>query len=180
MCHKYKYSNNNVQITVRWSKWRGRLCWIAYRDGSCAVSLKVKSLKVADIIRGGLRRFTDSLGQLWCSLADYFIRSGHFEKVKSGLCTAEIVVTESSTDRRFFYNSCVARWLLSFFLIRPGMFMKKQFKLWWLWGISVRLEAWNFNPIQILYFTQFHCTALHFNSIHYTLLYCTSIHSFLF
>ena len=33
------------------------------------------------IIRGGLRRFTDQLGQLWCSLADYFIRSGHFEKV---------------------------------------------------------------------------------------------------
>ncbi|CAB3983383.1 pre-mRNA-splicing factor SYF1-like [Paramuricea clavata] len=43
---------------------------------------KVKSLKVADIIRGGLRRFTDSLGQLWCSLADYFIRSGHFEKAR--------------------------------------------------------------------------------------------------
>jgi pre-mRNA-splicing factor SYF1 len=42
----------------------------------------VKSLKVADIIRGGLRRFTDSLGQLWCSLADYFIRSGHFEKAR--------------------------------------------------------------------------------------------------
>ncbi|XP_048587532.1 pre-mRNA-splicing factor SYF1-like [Nematostella vectensis] len=43
---------------------------------------KVKSLKVADIIRGGLRRFTDSLGQLWCSLADYYIRSGHFEKAR--------------------------------------------------------------------------------------------------
>lgn len=43
---------------------------------------QVKSLKVTDIIRGGLRRFTDSLGQLWCSLADYFIRSGHFEKAR--------------------------------------------------------------------------------------------------
>lgn len=42
---------------------------------------QVKSLKVADIIRGGLRRFTDSLGQLWNSLADFYIRSGHFEKV---------------------------------------------------------------------------------------------------
>lgn len=33
------------------------------------------------IIRGGLTRFTDQLGKLWCSLADYYIRSGHFEKV---------------------------------------------------------------------------------------------------
>ena len=37
---------------------------------------------MTDIIRGGLRRFSDSLGQLWNSLADFFIRSGHFEKVK--------------------------------------------------------------------------------------------------
>ncbi|KAK3752668.1 hypothetical protein QZH41_006488 [Actinostola sp. cb2023] len=43
---------------------------------------KVKSLKVADIIRGGLHKFTDSLGQLWCLLADFYIRSGHFEKAR--------------------------------------------------------------------------------------------------
>lgn len=42
---------------------------------------KVKSLNVGAIIRGGLTRFTDQLGKLWCSLADYYIRSGHFEKV---------------------------------------------------------------------------------------------------
>jgi len=42
---------------------------------------KVNSLKVGAIIRGGLTRFTDQLGKLWCSLADYYIRSGHFEKV---------------------------------------------------------------------------------------------------
>ena len=46
------------------------------------IDWQVKSLKVADIIRGGLRRFTDSLGQLWNSLADFYIRSGHFEKVQ--------------------------------------------------------------------------------------------------
>ena len=55
---------------------------IIYRSLSCDFISQVKSLKVADIIRGGLRRFTDSLGQLWCSLADYFIRSGHFEKAR--------------------------------------------------------------------------------------------------
>lgn len=42
---------------------------------------KVTSLNVGAIIRGGLTRFTDQLGKLWCSLADYYIRSGHFEKV---------------------------------------------------------------------------------------------------
>uniref|UniRef100_A0A8D2J3B4 Pre-mRNA-splicing factor SYF1 n=1 Tax=Varanus komodoensis TaxID=61221 RepID=A0A8D2J3B4_VARKO len=43
---------------------------------------KVKSLDVGAIIRGGLTRFTDQLGKLWCSLADYYIRSGHFEKAR--------------------------------------------------------------------------------------------------
>uniref|UniRef100_A0A2K5CTL8 Pre-mRNA-splicing factor SYF1 n=1 Tax=Aotus nancymaae TaxID=37293 RepID=A0A2K5CTL8_AOTNA len=41
---------------------------------------KVQSLSVDAIIHGGLTRFTDQLGKLWCSLADYYIRSGHFEK----------------------------------------------------------------------------------------------------
>ncbi len=44
--------------------------------------LQVKSLKVGLIIHGGLRRFTDGLGQLWCSLADYYIRAGDFEKAR--------------------------------------------------------------------------------------------------
>lgn len=43
---------------------------------------KVHSLKVEAIIRGGLKRFTDQLGQLWCSLADYYIRSGLFERAR--------------------------------------------------------------------------------------------------
>ena len=45
--------------------------------------LQITSLKVEPIIRGGLRRFTDMIGQLWCSLADYYIRGGHFEKVSN-------------------------------------------------------------------------------------------------
>lgn len=43
---------------------------------------EVKSLKVADIIHGALRRFSDGLGQLWCSLSDYYIRGNHFEKAR--------------------------------------------------------------------------------------------------
>ncbi|XP_065829864.1 pre-mRNA-splicing factor SYF1-like [Oscarella lobularis] len=42
----------------------------------------IKGFNVEAIIRGGLKRFTDQLGQLWCALADYFIRSGHFEKAR--------------------------------------------------------------------------------------------------
>lgn len=53
---------------------------------------KVTSLNVGAIIRGGLTRFTDQLGKLWCSLADYYIRSGHFEKVFL-LCIASEALT---------------------------------------------------------------------------------------
>ncbi|XP_043578580.1 pre-mRNA-splicing factor syf1 homolog isoform X2 [Bombus pyrosoma] len=34
------------------------------------------------IIRGGLRRYTDQLGPLWNSLADYYVRSGLFERAR--------------------------------------------------------------------------------------------------
>ncbi|KAG1714240.1 Pre-mRNA-splicing factor SYF1 [Nymphon striatum] len=43
---------------------------------------EVKSLKVDAIIRGGLRKYTDQLGLLWCSLADYYLRSGLFERAR--------------------------------------------------------------------------------------------------
>jgi pre-mRNA-splicing factor SYF1 len=43
---------------------------------------KVTSLNVDAIIRGGLRRYTDQVGHLWNSLADYYIRSGLFERAR--------------------------------------------------------------------------------------------------
>ena len=42
-----------------------------------------RSLKVDAIIRGGIQRYTDQLGHLWNSLADYYVRSGLFERVSS-------------------------------------------------------------------------------------------------
>ncbi|KAE8619523.1 hypothetical protein XENTR_v10009831 [Xenopus tropicalis] len=42
----------------------------------------VRSLDAAAIIRGGLTRFTDQRGKLWCALAEYHTRSGHFEKAR--------------------------------------------------------------------------------------------------
>ena len=42
---------------------------------------KVTSLNIEPIIRQGLKRYTDQIGVLWNSLADYYIRGGHFERV---------------------------------------------------------------------------------------------------
>lgn len=43
---------------------------------------KVTSLNVDAIIRSGLRRYTDQLGRLWNSLADYYVRSGLFDRAR--------------------------------------------------------------------------------------------------
>ncbi|CAD5123791.1 DgyrCDS12102 [Dimorphilus gyrociliatus] len=43
---------------------------------------KIHSLKVEPIIRQGIKRYTDQVGVLWNSLADYYIRNGHFEKAR--------------------------------------------------------------------------------------------------
>merc|ERR1719471_827789 len=43
---------------------------------------KVKSLNVDAIVRSGLRKYTDQVGHLWNSLADYYIRSGLFERAR--------------------------------------------------------------------------------------------------
>ncbi|XP_030852951.1 pre-mRNA-splicing factor SYF1 isoform X1 [Strongylocentrotus purpuratus] len=56
--------------------------WHDLCDLICKHPTKVTSLKVDPIIRGGIKRFSDERGKLWCSLADYYIRSGHFEKAR--------------------------------------------------------------------------------------------------
>lgn len=43
---------------------------------------KVTSLNIEPIIRQGLKRYTDQIGVLWNSLADYYIRGGHFERAR--------------------------------------------------------------------------------------------------
>lgn len=51
------------------------------------------SLKIEPIIRQGLKRYTDQIGVLWNSMADYYIRGGHFERV-----TMIVVVMAISFD----------------------------------------------------------------------------------
>ena len=48
---------------------------------------KVTSLKVDAIIRQGLKKFTDQIGLLWNSLADYYTRAGFFDKVRRFRCS---------------------------------------------------------------------------------------------
>ncbi|GIL47375.1 hypothetical protein Vafri_4209 [Volvox africanus] len=51
----------------------------------------VLGMRVDAILRGGIRRFTDEVGRLWTSLADYYIRRSMFEKARDvyeeGLCS---------------------------------------------------------------------------------------------
>lgn len=69
---------------------------------------KVTSLNVGAIIRGGLTRFTDQLGKLWCAMADYYIRSGHFEKVQPHPVWATSVVLFLSPRKLTFTFHCVS------------------------------------------------------------------------
>jgi pre-mRNA-splicing factor SYF1 len=43
---------------------------------------EVKELKVEAMIRSGLNKFTNEVGRLWTSLADYYIRLGNFDKAR--------------------------------------------------------------------------------------------------
>ncbi|KAL5994864.1 hypothetical protein ACLOJK_024921 [Asimina triloba] len=42
----------------------------------------VSGMDVDAIIRGGIRKFTDHVGRLWTSLADYYVRRGLYEKAR--------------------------------------------------------------------------------------------------
>jgi len=43
---------------------------------------EVSGLKVDAIIRGGIRKYTNEVGRLWTSLADYYVRRGLYEKAR--------------------------------------------------------------------------------------------------
>lgn len=71
---------------------------------------KVKSVKVEPILRQGIERYVDQVGQLWNSLAFYYIGLGNFERVNR-LVKRKIIKIED------YYSSC---------LLRLGTFMKKE------------------------------------------------------
>ncbi|GMH40581.1 hypothetical protein BSKO_08485 [Bryopsis sp. KO-2023] len=69
--------------------------WLELCDIITKHPQEVQDLKVEAIIRGGLRKFTDEVGRLWTSLADFFIRQAMFEKARDiyeeGLATVVTV-----------------------------------------------------------------------------------------
>ncbi|KAK9154116.1 hypothetical protein Sjap_001596 [Stephania japonica] len=56
--------------------------WLELCDLLTKHAMEVSGLKVDAIIRGGIRKFTNEVGRLWTSLADYYIRRGLFEKAR--------------------------------------------------------------------------------------------------
>eukprot|EP00921_Rhytidocystis_pertsovi_P010004 GHVQ01015998.1.p1 GENE.GHVQ01015998.1~~GHVQ01015998.1.p1 ORF type:complete len:864 (-),score=84.98 GHVQ01015998.1:311-2902(-) len=42
----------------------------------------IRCIRVEEVLRCGIMRFSDEVGRLWCSLADHFIRLGLIEKVR--------------------------------------------------------------------------------------------------
>ncbi|KAK3286689.1 hypothetical protein CYMTET_5767 [Cymbomonas tetramitiformis] len=56
--------------------------WLELCDIITKHPADVTSLQVDPILRGGIRKFTDEVGRLWTSLADYYIRKAIFEKAR--------------------------------------------------------------------------------------------------
>ncbi|KAL6500094.1 hypothetical protein OROGR_028004 [Orobanche gracilis] len=56
--------------------------WLELCDLLTQHASNISGLNVDAIIRGGIRKFTDEVGRLWTSLADYYIRRGLLEKAR--------------------------------------------------------------------------------------------------
>ncbi|KAL6771434.1 XAB2 [Auxenochlorella protothecoides x Auxenochlorella symbiontica] len=56
--------------------------WLELCDIITRHPQEVKGLKVDAILRSGIRKFTNEVGRLWTSLADYYIRRGLFERAR--------------------------------------------------------------------------------------------------
>ncbi|KAL0346548.1 UNVERIFIED_CONTAM: Pre-splicing factor SYF1 [Sesamum calycinum] len=56
--------------------------WLELCDLLTQHASEISGLNVDAIIRGGIRKFTDEVGRLWTSLADYYIRRGLLEKAR--------------------------------------------------------------------------------------------------
>lgn len=56
--------------------------WLELCDLLTKHAKEVSGLNVDAIIRGGIRKFTDEVGRLWTSLAEYYIRRGLHEKAR--------------------------------------------------------------------------------------------------
>ena len=72
---------NDDQFYSIKGKTRNRL-WLELCDLLTKHATEVSGLNVDAIIRGGIRKFTDEVGRLWTSLAEYYIRRNLHEKAR--------------------------------------------------------------------------------------------------
>lgn len=72
---------NNDQFYSIKGKTKHRL-WLELCDLLTKHAVEISGLNVDAIIRGGIRKFTDEVGNLWTSLADYYIRRQLVEKAR--------------------------------------------------------------------------------------------------
>jgi hypothetical protein len=72
-----------------------RLCDIISKH-----SESIKGLKIDSLIRGGLTKFSEQVGRLWTTLADYYIRQSHFEKVS----VIKVLFREEAFKLLVFFN----------------------------------------------------------------------------
>ncbi|KAM7476712.1 hypothetical protein LguiB_023955 [Lonicera macranthoides] len=72
--------NDNQFYSIK-GKTKHRL-WLELCDLLTQHATEISGLNVDAIIRGGIRKFTDEVGRLWTSLADYYIRRKLVEKAR--------------------------------------------------------------------------------------------------
>jgi pre-mRNA-splicing factor SYF1 len=67
--------------------------WVELCELLSRHAAEIQTVKAEPIIRAGIARFSDMVGRLWVSLAEYHTRRGHFGKVCSrSTLTREIVI----------------------------------------------------------------------------------------
>lgn len=72
--------NDDAFFSIK-GKTKHRL-WLELCDLLTRHATEVSGLNVDAIIRGGIRKFTDEVGRLWTSLAEYYIRRNLHEKAR--------------------------------------------------------------------------------------------------
>ena len=79
--HKYLFMLNNDDFQSKYGKSKHQL-WQELCDLLSKNPTKIHTIKVEPILRQGIYKYADQVGQLWNSLASYYIGLGNFERAR--------------------------------------------------------------------------------------------------